>query len=173
MRCFGCNKEVPKHKKFCTSCDAAVGLQKISGVKRASEQLAAPTKRKSSASHTLISSRDDRDFKTAKPATGHAKLVGWLVTFTKDPAGVDFRLREGRNVIGSDPHCNIYIPYDLTISGNHAIIMCRDGAVAIRDNDSMNGTYVDGTDIFGKGSVELKDRSQIRLGDSVFTFHKM
>lgn len=96
-----------------------------------------------------------------------------MVSFTKDPAGYEIQLREGRSVIGSDPSADIYIHNDRSISGNHAIIMCRDGAVYVRDNDSMNGTYLDDNDIFGKGSVEVKDRGRLRLGDSVFTVYLM
>jgi hypothetical protein len=107
------------------------------------------------------------------PDYGKTKLVGWLVSFTKDPAGNDYRIREGRNVIGSDVHCDIQIPNDRSVSGIHAIIMCRDGKVYIRDNDSMNGTFVEDADIFGKGSVQIEDKTRIRLGDSEFTFHKM
>jgi hypothetical protein len=198
LRCFNCNKEIAKHKRFCTSCDVAAGLESAKQVgierrpsgtlgpshavehKRTVPEAHVPMKRKSGA-HAAVSAEAAR--KTAfRPldmdadsthGASRTKLVGWMVSFTKDSAGHDIQLREGRSIIGSDAHADIYIHNDRSISANHAIIMCRDGVVFLRDNDSMNGTYVDDADIFGKGSVELKDRSRVRFGDSQFTIYLM
>jgi hypothetical protein len=136
-----------------------------------------PAKRRRSSSHNAVSQLVSRrpepmqDFGKAPDPSLRPRLMGWMVSFTKDSSGYDIQLREGRNVIGSDPRADIYIHNDRSISGNHAIIMCRDGAVTVRDNDSTNGTYVDDTDVFGKGPVELKDRSRLRLGDLLFIIH--
>lgn len=93
------------------------------------------------------------------------KLVGWLVTFSHNSSGDDFRLREGRNVIGSDDDCDIVLNHG-SVSAKHAVIMFRDGRFQIRDNDSTNGTYVNGEDIFGKGALVIEGGESIRIGDS-------
>ena len=94
------------------------------------------------------------------------KLVGWLVTFSLDPSGTDFRLREGRNTIGADAgECDITIEGMPSISSKHAVVMVRDEKVLVRDNDSTNGTHVNGKDIFGAGPIELKDRDVLRFGE--------
>jgi len=101
-----------------------------------------------------------------------AKLVGWLVTFNNTPSGADFRVTEGRNNIGSNPtDCDILISSDPSISSIHAVIMFRQGSFRIRDNDSQNGTFVNGKDIFGDGAVELNDRDSIRIGHTEFKLY--
>jgi hypothetical protein len=106
------------------------------------------------------------------PAVGQARLVGWLVTYSHDPAGIDFRLREGRNTIGKDrEECEVHIAWDETVSTKHAVIMVRDGKFLIRDNDSTNGTIVNGEDIFGKGAVVLQGHDQIKIGESTFVLY--
>ncbi len=93
------------------------------------------------------------------------KLVGWLVSFSHDPSGEDFRLREGRNLIGSSGDCDIVIDHP-SVSAKHAVIMFREGKFQLRDNDSTNGTYVNGEDVFGKGAVVIENGSRLRIGDS-------
>lgn len=112
----------------------------------------------------------------ASPAPGGDKsssrrLVGWLVTFTLSPEGSDYRLREGRNIVGSDPDSCDVIINDESISGEHAIIMSRDGSLQILDKESTNGTFVNGDDIFGRGAVPLSDGDRIRLGRTDCTLY--
>lgn len=98
-----------------------------------------------------------------------ARLVGWLVTFSHDTAGEDFRVSEGRNVIGSSPDdCDILVSEDATASSKHSVLMFRDGRFVIRDNDSQNGTYLNGQDIFGKESVVVGEGDIIRIGKTEF-----
>jgi hypothetical protein len=110
------------------------------------------------------------------PGTGASsarlpRLVGWLVTFSLNPSGLDFQVREGRNVIGADPDCEIAIKGDPAVSGSHAVLVFRDGQAQIRDNDSQNGTYVNETDIFGKGAVTLMDGDTLKLGSTEFELY--
>ncbi len=106
----------------------------------------------------------------AQPAAARGarpRLAGWLVAFSLDPVGTDFRLHEGRNVLGADSEqCDITVrDAASSVSGKHAIVLVRQGRFQICDNDSTNGTRVNGVDIFGQGTVELKDRDRIRLGE--------
>jgi pSer/pThr/pTyr-binding forkhead associated (FHA) protein len=76
-------------------------------------------------------------------------VVAWLVIITGDQKGEDFRLREGKNSIGSDPDCDIVIR-DAYVSGHHANIHCttKEGerVYILRDLDSINGTYLNNSD---------------------------
>lgn len=93
------------------------------------------------------------------------KLVGWLVTFTHDPAGQDYRILEGKNVLGSEEEeCSIVIREDNSVSGNHAVIFYRDGYFQIIDTLSTNGTYVNGSALLAGGAVVLHDGDRVRLG---------
>lgn len=102
------------------------------------------------------------------------KLVGWLVTFSHLASGEDYRLREGRNILGADPaECDVAIGNDPSISSKHAVIVHRDGQFQIRDNDSTNGTYVNGADIFGSAGVPIKNLDALRLGKTDFIVYTL
>jgi len=96
------------------------------------------------------------------------KLVGWLVTYSFDPLGVDFRLYEGRNVIGRDAACNITVP-DKTVSGRHATILFKNDKFKIKDELSSHGTLVNDADI-EDDTVELHYGDVIKMGETLFKF---
>lgn len=96
------------------------------------------------------------------------KLVGWLVSYSFDPMGVDFKLFEGRNIIGRDVDCNITVN-DGLMSGKHAILLYRDNKYKISDNLSTHGTFVNDIDIEDE-HCELHDGDSIKLGATIFKF---
>jgi hypothetical protein len=111
---------------------------------------------------------------SASPARNVPRLVGWLVSFTHVSSGEDFRLREGRNVLGADAtECDVAVTGDPSVSSKHAVIVCREGQLQIRDNDSTNGTYVNGDDVFGKGGVPLRNLDRVRLGSMEFVLYTL
>lgn len=96
------------------------------------------------------------------------KLVGWLVTYSLDPNGIDYRLFEGRNIIGRDFNCSVCIN-DNKVSGQHAILLYRNEKFRIKDNLSVNGTMVNGEDI-DDDSCLLNDGDIIQIGDTILLF---
>jgi hypothetical protein len=96
------------------------------------------------------------------------KLVGWLVTYTLDAMGVDFKLYEGRNVIGRDVDCNITVD-DGMMSGKHATLLFRVDKYSLTDSQSSHGTFVNDEDI-DLEPCYLKDGDVIRMGKTVFKF---
>ena len=96
------------------------------------------------------------------------KLVGWLVSYTINDMGVDFKLFEGRNVIGRDLDCQISVN-DGTVSGKHAVLLYREGSYFIQDSLSTSGTRVNGHDT-GVNAVTLNDGDQIQVGKTIFKF---
>ncbi len=96
------------------------------------------------------------------------KLVGWLVTYSFDELGVDYKLYEGRNIIGRDVDCNITIN-DGRMSGKHAVLLFRANKYSLTDNQSSHGTFVNDEDIELQPRY-LKDGDIIRLGSTVFKF---
>jgi hypothetical protein len=121
----------------------------------------------SSASKTMI-------FDESVPGVGGGevrssrKLVGWLVSYTLNDMGVDFKLFEGRNTIGRDLDCQISIN-DNTVSGKHAVLLYREGSYFIQDSLSTSGTRVNGSDT-GVNAVALSDGDVIQVGKTVFKF---
>lgn len=121
----------------------------------------------SSASKTMI-------FDDSAPGVGGGevrssrKLVGWLVSYTLNDMGVDFKLFEGRNTIGRDLDCQISVN-DNTVSGKHAVLLYREGSYFIQDSLSTSGTRVNGSDT-GVNAVALNDGDVIQVGKTVFKF---
>jgi hypothetical protein len=99
------------------------------------------------------------------------KLVGWLVSYTLDPMGVDFRLYEGNNSIGRNAENNITITRDSTISAAHANILYRESqGFFIKDEMSANGTFINGEELEIGKAFSIKDGDEIRMAKTVFKF---
>ncbi|MGH9754616.1 MAG: FHA domain-containing protein [Blastocatellia bacterium] len=95
------------------------------------------------------------------------RIIGWLVTYSHNPDGEDFRIYAGYNRIGANPVCDIQIE-DETVSGSHAIIVYRDGRCLIKDDLSRNGTFVNGRELTEAHPLQTYD--QVRVGNTHLTF---
>jgi hypothetical protein len=98
---------------------------------------------------------------------GKGKIVGWLITYTRNQEGVDYRLRVGFNRIGAHPACDIVID-DETVSGSHAVIVNREGRCLIKDELSRNGTFVNGVEVTEARVLQSYD--QVRVGNTTLTY---
>ncbi len=92
------------------------------------------------------------------------KLIGWLVTYDKDPNGIDFRLYEGRTRIGRNDNNDVVIKEE-GVSDSHAVILYRtvDNVLVIQDQLTTNGTFVNGKSI-GTSATDLHDNDKIKIG---------
>jgi len=97
------------------------------------------------------------------------KLVGWLVSYTLDELGYDYRLYEGKNVIGKRPGLEVSVLQDPSVSGIHATILYRNNKFLLRDEFSTNGTYLNGK-IVEQETPELQDGDIIKVGNTEFLF---
>ncbi len=97
-------------------------------------------------------------------------ITGWLVSFTLDNMGVDYRIYEGNNTIGRDPANSISITADSTISSKHANILHKKGKFWIKDEMAANGTFVNNEEIEIEKAYPINDGDEIKLGDTIFTF---
>lgn len=96
------------------------------------------------------------------------RAVGVLMTWTWRPEGELFAIREGSNLLGSAPECEARISTDPKMSGRHASIVHRPGGFWIDDENSMNGTFVDG--VLVEEKRRLPDSAVIRTGGTVWRF---
>lgn len=93
------------------------------------------------------------------------KIVGWIISFTLDEMGLDFRLYEGSNSIGRDATNNITIAKDSSISSKHAVILFRESqGFFIKDDMSANGTFLNGEELEIGKPYSLKDGDKIGFG---------
>jgi hypothetical protein len=94
-----------------------------------------------------------------------SRLTGWLVSYDLDPAGVDFKIFEGRTKIGRSSSNNIVIDKP-EISDDHVLLLSRDNKLIIQDQLSANGTFVNEKRV--EERTEIKDNDVIKLGSITF-----
>ena len=96
-------------------------------------------------------------------------VVGWIVALGGNHKGQDFRLRGGKNVIGTAADCEIVIT-DPYLSAKHSTIRYDNGSFILIDLDSTNGTYVNKKRVM---KAELIDNDTVRLGKTEFRFKSL
>ena len=106
-----------------------------------------------------------------RPLVGatQGKLIGWLVTFTWNPLGDDYRIRTGKTRVGSAADNDISLP-DGQVSSLHCELVFRSGELKIRDAFSTNGTFVNGEDISDTPTI-LQNGDEIRIGGTIFKIY--
>jgi hypothetical protein len=83
------------------------------------------------------------------------------LTLTKGPLkGEVFYLEDFPVSVGRDPNCDLFLN-NMTVSREHAIIERDGGRIVVRDNDSLNGTWVDGKIV---NEAELCEGSLLQIG---------
>jgi len=122
------------------------------------------------ADRTIIIEQEQSDDKEKQPIERPTrKLVGWLVSYTLDEMGYDYRLYEGKNVIGSKPGNEVSLIQDNSVSGVHATILYRNKKFLLRDEFSTNGTFLNNK-IVEEETPILKDGDIIKVGNTIFMF---
>lgn len=117
----------------------------------------------------IISNDDNKEQDGEKINRPTRKLVGWLVSYTLDEMGLDYRLFEGKNVIGANVNCEVSVIQDKSVSSTHATILFRNNKFLLRDEFSTNGTFLNG-EIVEDNTPQLKDGDIIKVGNTVFKF---
>jgi serine phosphatase RsbU (regulator of sigma subunit)/pSer/pThr/pTyr-binding forkhead associated (FHA) protein len=82
-------------------------------------------------------------------------------------AGRTYELGDREMVIGRDALCEIVVPVR-TISRRHARVGKDQGGYYVEDLGSVNGTYINGQRLEGRGRLAHQDR--IRISQNVFQF---
>lgn len=67
--------------------------------------------------------------------------------------------------------CDYCIEDNIAVSRNHADLIARDGRFYVRDNRSLNKTYVDMRQVPPEGEVEIFTGTRLRLADEEFVFY--
>lgn len=98
------------------------------------------------------------------------RIVGWILSYSLDPMGVDYRIYEGNNSIGREPGNSITITKDTTISAKHATILYKKGKFYIKDEMAANGTYLNNEEMEIEKAYSLKDGDIIRVAKTTFIF---
>ena len=96
---------------------------------------------------------------------GRARL-----TLTKGPLkGEVFYLEDFPLTIGRDPGCDIFLNH-MTVSRVHAVIDREDNCITVRDQASLNGTWVDGKIV---ETAELFEDTLLQIGTFSMKFSSL
>jgi hypothetical protein len=93
--------------------------------------------------------------------------TAWLQMLKGPLAGKQFILFKDTTSLGSSPKADIYLFKDDAIEPRHAQIVNRGGRFELEDNESPDGTYVNGVPV--RRHV-LRDGDQVVLGKTVLQF---
>lgn len=93
--------------------------------------------------------------------------TAWLLMQKGPLAGKQFVLFKDTTVLGSSPKADVYLFKDDAIEPRHAVIFNRGGRFELEDQQTPDGTYVNGYPV--KSHV-LKSGDQILLGKTMLEF---
>lgn len=89
---------------------------------------------------------------------------------TRKKTGEQLLLRRGETSIGSGKSAACMIDGNKAISRVHVLIRLEGGRASLQDNQSSNGTYVNGKRLLPGEIVELGEKAFIQLADEEFDF---
>lgn len=96
---------------------------------------------------------------------------GGSITRVKNGDKLDLKVQEV--LIGRDPAvCNFHITGNTNIGRKHAKFVVKNGVTYIVDQNSTNGTFVNGARIQPNVEIALKNGDKIMLADEEFSFNK-
>lgn len=137
MRCEQCGQQIPADANFCPACGAKVPSSDATtagidiGVFDPEHQI--------------------DELPEVPPGTG------MLVVVRGPNAGSRFLLDRDETTVGRHPDADIFLD-DVTVSRRHCVLTLTDTGVVVRDNGSLNGTYVNGDRV---------DERTLRSGDEL------
>lgn len=91
-----------------------------------------------------------------------------LVQVDSHGRGSRFLLNKDQVSAGRYPKSDVFLD-DVTVSRHHAGFIRRDNTYELVDDNSLNGTYVNGDRV---DSVKLENGDEVRLGKFCFVFYR-
>ncbi len=104
-----------------------------------------------------------------QPAGGSASAGAWFLHKGQKVAITETPFLVGKYNTACQLHYAIYD--NNKVSRSHATFLFEKGRYLIRDNQSRNGTFLNGQALLPLQPAELKDGDEIRLYDEVLVFH--
>ena len=129
-----------------------------------------PPKKDFDPTRTIVTpSKSSDDSESEDLQISKRKLRGWLVTFDIEEFGTDYKIFEGRNLIGKKSTCDITV-LDNEVSSEHAVILFRKDKFEISDQMSTNGTVLNGELLESHKPNVLVDGDEIVVGKTSLLF---
>jgi hypothetical protein len=101
-----------------------------------------------------------------QPASQPGEPVATLVSLDGSLSGKRYKITKNVFKIGRNEDNDICIPEDDFVSGSHAMLNYQNGNLFLSDQNSHNGTYLNGKKVVAPLMVRQNDK--IRVGNSVF-----
>jgi hypothetical protein len=140
-RCSHCGTEVEPGASVCPECGLAIA---------------------STASFRSVECDVDNTTEPIEAVEGPVLIV------RKGPQpGENFYLDRPRLTVGRDPSSDIFLN-DMTVSRDHAVLELENGDVTVRDEKSLNGTYVNGVCV---DEAVLNDGDVLQIGTFQMVYH--
>ena len=106
--------------------------------------------------------------KKQEKAPRYAKLV-----LVRKLDGEVVKISKKDFVIGKSKYSDYQVTKNNTVSRSHVVAHKQnDGSLTIEDNESKNGTFLDGERLEPHEEVKLKDGMSLRLSDEIFEVQK-
>lgn len=149
MECRKCGHKNEQSARFCSACGSSLGAKDAT-----------------TAAIALINDQDSIVQEYEKTVAALSPSQGLLVARRGPNAGSSILLTQDRTTLGRTPTADIFLD-DITVSREHAVIVREGSIYSVRDEDSLNGTYLD-HEVVKEGVLD--DLSELQIGRYVFTF---
>jgi len=156
MRCRRCGHDNAAGANYCSSCGAPL----------VGDATRVDAESDTTVSLALIEDREALAAELGDVLAGLPDGLGMLVVRRGPNAGSTFVLEQETTTLGRHPDSDIFLD-DVTVSRRHATITRTPDGYEVRDDDSLNGTYVDHERI---EKAELRDMQELQVGRFVLTF---
>lgn len=148
--CKECGYQNTEEGKYCSKCGAVLPEE---------ESRAEATIR-----YSLEAEEREPDLAELRKLAGEG--ITLVVRSGGDMAGETFVPAGERTSIGRNPECEIFLD-DITVSRDHAVLLRKDDGYYVKDNGSLNGTYVNHVRV---ETQKLSDGDQLQIGKYKLTF---
>jgi len=145
VRCPACGHELADTANFCAHCGSS--LAKVAG----DTTRVIPLITDDTATDELL-----EQSQVAADALPDGSSL--LVVVRGNQVGARYLINSDETTVGRHPRSDIFLD-DVTVSRHHARFTRRDGCLRVRDENSLNGTYVNQT--------LIDDEVPLRRGDTV------
>ena len=163
IKCVNCGSDLNADWDICPFCGTPAG-QTASNAPQPQLPMGIPQPAENNGEKTMALNMDDLNL-SSKQRT----VVGWIVAQNGNHRGEDFRIYDGKNILGTAADCDIVIT-DPFLSAKHCTIRHENGNFQVTDLDSTNGTFVNQKRCT---KSDLIDNDTIRLGHTEFKFKSL
>ena len=160
IACMNCGSSLQADWDMCPFCGTPVG--QVSNGPSAPQPIVGMPAPQESGEKTVALNLDALN-------TVQRTVVGWIVAQNGNHRGEDFRIYDGKKILGTAADCDIVIT-DPFLSAKHCTIRHENGNFQVTDLDSMNGTFVNQKRCT---KSDLIDNDTIRLGRTEFKFKSL